>query len=167
MKTVDTKKICVAGMMVAIGVLGSNFYLPIGAAKCLPVQHMVNVISGILLGTPYSVAIAFVISTIRIILGTGTLLAYPGSMCGAFLCGLLYTLTKKRMYGYVGEVIGTSIFGAMLAYPVGVFLLGKPMALFGMVIPFFISTFGGTFIAGIVLSGVFRHLAFSKKICEK
>ena len=23
-------------------------------------------------------------------MGTGTLLAFPGSMCGAFLCGMLY-----------------------------------------------------------------------------
>lgn len=151
MKQWNKKKMCFASMIVAVGVIGSNFYIPIGPAKCLPIQHMINVVGGILLGPAYSVAIAFLISTIRILLGMGTLLAYSGSMSGAFLCGFLYQKTKKKAFAYVGEVVGTGLIGAMLSYPIGTLLLGKEMALFGMVIPFCISTIGGTVIAGILM----------------
>lgn len=152
----NLKKLCFAGILVAIGVVCSAFAIPVGASKCLPVQHMVNVIAGITLGPVYAVLMAFVTSTIRILLGTGSLLAYPGSMCGALLCGLLYRFTKKPICGYIGEIIGTGIIGAILSYPIGTLILGKEMALFGMVIPFSISTIGGTIIAGVLLTALFK-----------
>ena len=152
----ELKKLCFSGLLVAMGVVCSAFAIPVGASKCLPIQHMVNVIAGITLGPIYGVTIAFVTSTIRILLGTGSLLAYPGSMCGALLCGVLYRLTKKPICGYIGEVVGTGIIGALLSYPIGTLLLGKEMALFGMVIPFSISTIGGTLIAGLLLTALFK-----------
>ena len=36
---------------------------------------------------------AFITSLIRVLMRTGTLLAFPGSMCGALLAGLMY---KKK-----------------------------------------------------------------------
>ena len=81
------KKIVVSGMLVGVAVALSGFSIPIGASRCFPAQHLINVIAGIFLGPAYGVGMAFCTSVIRNLLGTGSLLAFPGSMVGAFLCG--------------------------------------------------------------------------------
>ena len=137
------KKISLAGILIAIAVTCSAFYIPIGAAKCFPIQHAVNVIAGVILGPLYAVIMAFVTSLIRVFTGTGSMLAFPGSMIGAFLCGILYKYSKRIIAAYLGEIIGTGILGAIVAYPVAAFILSKKAALFGFVIPFFVSSAGG------------------------
>ena len=61
----DVKKLVVSGMLTAVAVALSTFSIPIGASRCFPVQHMVNVMAGVFLGPVYSVAIAFCTSLIR------------------------------------------------------------------------------------------------------
>ena len=51
----------------------------------------------------------------------------------------------------LGEVIGTGLIGAIIAYPISKILLGKEVALFAYVIPFSISCVGGALIAYIFL----------------
>ena len=78
----NVKKLVVSGMLTALAVALSTFSVPIGASKCFPIQHMVNVMAGVFLGPVYGVAIAFCTSLIRNLMGTGSLLAFPGSMVG-------------------------------------------------------------------------------------
>lgn len=143
----NVRKLALAGIFVALGVVCSVFYIPIGVSKVFPVQHMINVLAGVILGPFYAVSMAFVTSLIRVVMGTGSLLAFPGSMCGALLCGLLFKYTKNMNMAFVGEVFGTGIIGAILAYPVATLLLSKNAALFGFVIPFGISTLAGAAIS--------------------
>ena len=75
-----------------------------------------------MLGPWYGTGMAFITSLIRVLVGTGSLLAFPGSMCGALLCGLLYQRFKNLPLTYVGEVFGTSVIGGLLAYPVACLL---------------------------------------------
>ena len=102
--------------------------------------------------------------SIRNLLGTGSLLAFPGSMVGAFLGALLYRQTGKIWTAFAGEILGTGILGGMLCYPVAAFLLGnKEAAVFTYVLPFLISTVGGCMLAAVLLgalykSGALRHL---------
>ncbi len=147
----DTKKLAIAGILIALGVIGGALAIPVGASKCCPVQHMVNVIAAVILGPWYGVIMAAITSMLRVMLGLGTWLAFPGSMCGALLAGLLYKMLRKLPVAAVGELFGTAIIGAMLAYPVAVFVMGKEAALFLYVVPFFVSSFGGTVIALILL----------------
>ena len=114
-------------------------------------QHFVNVIAGITLGPVYGVACAFVAALLRNILGTGSLLAFPGSMVGVFLAALLYKKFKKIELAVIGEVIGTGIIGALLAYPVAAVLLGREVALFVYIVPFSLSSIIGSIIAYIIL----------------
>ena len=55
----------------------------------------------------------------------------------------------------IGEVFGTGIIGGLLAWPVAVFLfMGKAagdIAFYAYIVPFLVSTVGGSIIAGIVL----------------
>ena len=156
MKRESVVKLVLSGMFVALAVVLSTFSIPVGGSKCFPIQHMVNVLAAVFLGPGYGLGIAFCTSLIRNLLGTGTLLAFPGSMVGALCCGLVYKHTGKLTLTYVAEVIGTGIIGGLLAYPVAAFVMGKEVALFVYVVPFLVSTVGGTIIAAILVT-VLKH----------
>lgn len=55
----NIKKITYSAIFIAIGVVCSPFNIPLGFAKCFPVQHLINVICAILLGPIYAVSCAF------------------------------------------------------------------------------------------------------------
>lgn len=157
----NTKKVVVGGMLVAVAVALSSFSVPIGASKCFPIQHVCNVIAGVFLGPVYGVGMAFCTSLIRNLMGTGSLLAFPGSMVGALLCGMLYQHTRKLTAAYVGEVFGTGILGGILCYPVAILLMGKEAAMFAYVLPFLLSTACGTIIAIILIGALYKSGAFA------
>ena len=160
----SVKCIALTGIFAGVAIVGSMLSVPVLGAKCAPVQHIVNIISGIVLGPWYALAAAFIASVVRNLCGLGTLLAFPGSMCGAFLAGVLYRRTKKLVGAYIGELFGTSIIGGFLSYPIAVLLMGNTkVAIYGFVIPFFISSFVGTVIAIMITksmdkSGIFRRV---------
>lgn len=147
-----TRKITLSALLIAIGVMaGSIIYIPVGASKCFPVQHAINIIAAVLLGPWYGIAIAFCISLLRNILATGTILAFPGSMIGAFLAGIIYMKTRNVTFTALGEIFGTGIIGGLLAFPIAKFFLGKNVAALFYVTPFLISTIGGSIIGCIIV----------------
>lgn len=152
MKHETLKKLVTSAMLTALIIVLSGFYIPVGASKCFPIQHMVNVLAAVLLGPGWGVGIAFAASLIRNLMGTGTLLAFPGSMVGALCCGLMYKATKKYVPTCIAEVLGTGVLGGMLAYPIATLVMNKEAALFTYVLPFFVSTAGGTIIAAILIA---------------
>ena len=148
MKSTNIKKLSIAGILCAAAVVGSLFSFPVFGSKCAPVQHMVNVFCAVLLGPGYGVMVAFVASLIRNMLGIGSLMAFPGSMFGALVCGVVY----KRFHNII--VAGTSILGGLSAYPVAIFLMGKNaanLAFYVYVFPFFVSTAVGALISGMIV----------------
>ncbi|MGN1141030.1 MAG: energy coupling factor transporter S component ThiW [Oliverpabstia sp.] len=159
-KSVNVRKLALAGILIAVGIVCSPLSIPVGASKCAPVQHFINILSGVFLGPGYAVCMAFVTSLLRNFMGTGTLLAFPGSMCGALLCGLLYRYGKRLPIAYLGELLGTSIIGGLLSYPVAAFLMGNECAVFAFVVPFFISSLGGTILAGILVTAMKKMKVF-------
>ena len=152
MKTnLSTKKIALAGVFTALAVVGSFISFPVAGSKCAPVQHMVNILAAVTLGPFWGIGIAFIASLLRNLLALGSPLAFPGSMCGALLAGLLYKYGKKLPWAYVGEVVGTGIIGGMLSFPIARLVMGnEAAALFTFVVPFLISTCGGTLIAILI-----------------
>ena len=162
-----TKKLTVSALLIAIGALaGQLIYIPIGASKCFPVQHTMNVLSAVLLGPYYGVANAFCISLLRNFMGTGSLMAFPGSMVGALLAGQMYRLTQNNYVTAAGEVFGTGILGGFLAVPIATFLMGNAVGAFAYVVPFLISTTGGSVIAVIILQSK-AFVKTAKKIIEE
>ena len=148
MKHYSAKKLALAGMFCALAVVGSVFSFPVFGSKCAPVQHMVNILCAVLLGPYYGVGVAFVASLLRNLLGLGSLMAFPGSMFGALLCGLVFHKTKKLLPTLVGEVFGTAIL-----------LMGKSagdIAFYAYIVPFLVSTAGGAVIAGVLLAALSR-----------
>lgn len=153
----NTKKLALAGVFCALAVVGSLFSFPVFGSKCAPVQHMVNIMCAIFLGPGYGVAVAFAASLIRNLLGLGSLLAFPGSMIGALLCGLMYWKVKKIIPTLIAEVFGTGILGGLCAYPMAILFMGKTagdIAFYAYVIPFLVSTAGGAIISGLILAAL-------------
>ena len=151
----STRKLTLAAILTATAVVGSVVSFPILGSRCAPVQHMVNVFCAVLLGTRYGVGSAFVASFLRNIFGLGTLLAFPGSMCGAFLSGLVYSRTKNIWLTVVAEAFGTGIVGGLCAYPIAILFMGKvagDIAFYVYVVPFLISTVCGSILAGLVVN---------------
>ena len=154
MKNVSVKKLALAGMLCALCVVGSVFSFPMFGSKCAPIQHMVNVTCAVLLGPWWGVGVAFVASLLRNLLGLGSLMAFPGSMFGALLCGVVYWKTKNILATLVGEVLG-----GLCAYPVAIFLMGKSagdIAFYAYIVPFLISTAVGSIIAGVLVYSLQR-----------
>ena len=153
MKQFGTRKLCYAGILCAVAVVGSFFYIPVFGSKCVPVQHMVNILCAVLLGPFYGVGVAFCASLIRNLLGIGSLMAFPGSMFGALLCGLAFWKTKSIPLTLIAEVFGTAVLGGLCAYPVAILCMGM-QAFYAYVIPFLISTAGGAILSGILLGAL-------------
>lgn len=141
-------------MLVAVGVVASYAVaMPLFGARLFPAQHAINVVAGVLLGPVYGGLVALGIALIRIILGTGTLLAIPGSLFGVVLAGLFYSATRSRLAAMAGEVVGTGLVGALAAYPIATLILGNPgVAQAG--IAFYILPFAASSVAGAVLGGL-------------
>ncbi|MEE0799849.1 MAG: energy coupling factor transporter S component ThiW [Gemmiger sp.] len=165
MKQSNTKKLALAGVLCAVAVAGSLFSFPVFGSKCAPVQHMVNVLCAVLLGPWYGLGAAFVASLLRNLLGIGSLMAFPGSMCGALLCGVVYHKTRKLLPTLIGEVFGTGIIGGLLAWPVAILLMGQAageVAFYAYVVPFLVSTVGGSIIAGVILYALQKNGALTR-----
>lgn len=169
MRSYSTKKLALAGILCAVAVVGSMFSFPVFGSKCAPVQHMVNILCAVFLGPWYGVAVAFVASILRNLLGWGTLLAFPGSMCGALLCGVACWKSKNLPVTLAAEIFGTGIIGGLLSYPIAISMIGVDPAtitFYTYVLLFLVSTVGGSILAGALVfalqkSGALRSMQSS------
>jgi|SRR5690606_31735534 len=147
-----TRKLVLMAMFVAIGVAGSAFvYFPAGIARAYPIQHAINVIAAILFGPGPAILIAFLTGVVRILTGTGSLLAFPGGMIGALLAGLMYAKFGKVWLAGLGEVVGTGIIASLVAVPYARLLMGTEFGALFFVPPFFISSLTGAILGGILV----------------
>jgi len=109
------RRIALSAVLSALTVALSPLYIPLGATKCFPAQHMMNAVAGVLLGPWYAAAMAVVTGTVRNALGLGTLYAYPGGIPGALVVGLIHRYLKKTDLAALAEPIGTVAVGATLS----------------------------------------------------
>ncbi|MCH3950581.1 MAG: energy coupling factor transporter S component ThiW [Acidaminococcus sp.] len=162
----STYRLTLSAIFIAIGTLTANlFYIPVGVSKCFPMQNMIDALTGALMGPANATIIAFLISLLRNLLGTGSPLAFPGSMIGAFLAGILYKRFRKIPAAMFGELFGTGIIGAWISAFISSYLLGKDVPFYFFVAPFLLSSGGGVILAGILLKTPFIQ-AIGKKLAE-
>ena len=93
-------------------VLNTFVYFPAMA----PFQHFVDVLATVFLGPWYACASAFICGVLRMMSGR-TIQAITGAVFGPILGGLLYKKTKNVYLVFLGEVVGTGLFGALASYP--------------------------------------------------
>lgn len=158
---------------VALGVALSAFSIPVGPAKVLPFQHMINVLVGILVGPLDAALVAIIIGIIRNALGTGTVLAFAG-IFGGLVVGSIYRYVWRNESVALLESLGTVVIGGTLGYllllPVTQptsflgFMPGKPLAqeflgftgMFALWVSFAVSSIPGSALGLIVLKALRR-----------
>lgn len=155
----QTRKLTMAALLVALGTLSAHLIsIPAGVSRCFPVQHAINVISAVVLGTDYAIIISFLIAALRNLFGTGSLLAFPGSMLGAALAGVAYSRLQRVGAAMAGEIIGTGLIGGLVAWVIAATFLGSKAAAWFFIPPFMVSTVGGSLIAFLLLkTGIFKQ----------
>ena len=147
-----TRKLTLAGILVAAAVLGGIFSFPVMGSRCAPMQHLVNILAAVFLGPLWGIGVAFAASLLRNIAGLGSLMAFPGSMIGALCCGLAYHYTKRLGITCIAEAVGTGILGALAAYLVAALLMGlNPSSYTVYIVPFLLSTGAGSLLAYVLL----------------
>ena len=113
------RRLALAAALGGMAVALSGIYIPIGPTKAYPVQHMVNVIAGILLGPLWAGGLAAVIGIVRMQLGLGTIYAIPGGIPGAIMVGVAAMLLRRAgrnpILAAAAEPPGTAIIGFLLA----------------------------------------------------
>ena len=108
------RRLSLAGLIAALGVLLSGLSVPVGPTRCFPAQHALNALGGVLLGPWWAAGAATVTSLLRVSLGTGTLFAFPGSIPGALAVGFAAALLPDRWkpLGALAEPLATCTLGA-------------------------------------------------------
>lgn len=160
----NIRKLTIMTMFVAIAVAGSAFVsFPAGIARAYPIQHAVNVLAAIMLGPIPALSIAFVTGLVRLLTGTGSLLAFPGGMIGAYLAGVLYKRSGKAMFAAIGEIIGTGIIAPIFAVPYAKILMGTTVTAVFFMPPFLVSSISGAAL-GLILAARLQHTQVGKKL---
>lgn len=163
----NVRKVTITAMIAALTTITSHLlFIPVGFTRIFPVQHFANIVTAVLLGPVYALAQALIVSIIRNIAGTGSVFAFPGSMIGAFLAGWLYSRTKRMSFAFFGEVVGTGLFGAMVAYPIATLFLGQETALFALVPAFAISSIVGAILGYVLLKTLQKNTKFGGMLYE-
>ena len=163
MRNKNTLKLALASLLCAVAVVGSMFSFPVFGSKCSPIQHMVNVLCAVLLSASYGTSAAFCAALIRNLCGLGSVLAFPGSIFGAFLSAVVYKKTKSVVGALIGEVVGTAVLGGLCAWPLAALVLQvKEVAFYAYVMPFFISTAAGSMLAGVLVFALKKSGALDK-----
>lgn len=156
----NTRKLVLMAMFVAISVAGSAFVsIPAGIARAYPIQHAVNVVAAVLFGPAPAVLIAFLTAIVRVLTGTGSLLAFPGGMIGALLAGLMYAKFGKIAFAALGEIIGTGIIASLVAVPYARLLMGTEMASLFFLPAFLVSSTTGAVLGLVIVSRLVKSKA--------
>jgi len=125
------KRIAAAGIFIAVGVFLSALnpfgYFTIFGTKINPYVHILNAITGVLIGLLFSCITAVGIAALRFAFSIGTIHAFHGGISGALVVGLVAHYLKKKKPKYVNlaaltEPLGTVFIGGTIAYiiaPIG------------------------------------------------
>ncbi|MHA1110012.1 MAG: energy coupling factor transporter S component ThiW [Promethearchaeota archaeon] len=119
-------KVAMTSIFTALGVVLSFFnplgYINLGGFLINPFAHLINALTGVILGPFWAVISATFIAIIRFSAGIGSIYAFPGGIPGAMVVGIvaaIFSVLKKdklRIYAAFFEVIGTVGIGAVISY---------------------------------------------------
>lgn len=137
-----SRELAITALLIAINVvLSSIIIIPLGPVKAAPVQHFVNVLSAVIVGPWYGLAQALISSILRVLFGTGTAFAFPGSMIGVLLASMFYIYRKHIFMAAVGEVLGTGVIGSLICIPLAYFLGLQDFFIKPLMITFIVSCY--------------------------
>ena len=157
-----TKRIAATGIFIAVGLILSAFnpfgYFLIAGTKINPFAHLINAITGVLIGFTFSCITALGIASLRFSIGIGTIHAFHGGISGAVVVGTLSFLFRKKFPRFVEfaaflEPIGTVFIGGtigQLIMPIGdLFAIEGYLTYWGL---FAMASIPGSLMGYIILS---------------
>jgi energy coupling factor transporter S component ThiW len=155
------RKLVTAGVLSALGVVISPLLsFPILAFKVYPGQHMINAISGVLLGPWWAALISIIVGTMRIAIGTGTIFAYPGGIPGALVVGffswLFRRLRVRKELAALSEPLGTVFIGGTIATLIVAPMVGRSILLKATWVTWAMSSVPGSIAGYLILEGLRR-----------
>jgi len=161
-------KIAVSSIFIAIGVVLS-YLLPFGyfsilGTKINPFAHLINSLTGVLLGLYFSVISASGIAIIRFAANIGTIHAFHGGISGALVVGIVSNYLDKKNPKYIEysvftEPIGTVFIGGTITALIEGFTLGNLLFYWWL---FFLSSIVGSTI-GFVILKILKDSGISRK----
>lgn len=155
-----TLKVAMCAIFIALGVVLSYFnpfaYILIFGTRINPFAHLINAMTGVLIGISFSCTTALGIAIIRFSAGIGTIHAFHGGISGAFIVGIIayYLRKKKPEYSNLAalcEPIGTVFIGGTIAYliaPIGESIIAGLITYWWL---FFLSSLTGSIIGFVIL----------------
>jgi energy coupling factor transporter S component ThiW len=126
-----TKKIAAIAIFIATGLVLSFInpfaYFTIFGTKINPFAHLINAITGVLIGLASSCITALGIASIRFSLSIGTIHAFHGGITGAAVVGTISYFLRKKYPKYLElaaltEPLGTIFLGGTIGHliaPIG------------------------------------------------
>lgn len=150
---VNVKQVSLGAILIALGVvIAPLLWFPVLDSKAFPGQHIINGLSGVLLGPFWAALIAFFIGVIRMSLGIGTIFSMPGGIPGGIIVGLSYWFLKKLGIRYselasLTEPFGTLFIGGTLAVYIFAPLTNREMFLIPVWIGWSFSCIPGAFLS--------------------
>ena len=165
MKRYNVLRLVVMALLIAIGVVISPLLRIEGMC---PMAHLINITAAVLLGPVDAFLVALLIGIIRMCVMGIPPLALTGAVFGALLSGILYKVTKGKIWAaVVGEIIGTGVIGAIVSYPVMAYICGREgLGWFFYVPSFTCGTLIGGSIAAVLLYRL-QHVGVLKKMQYK
>ncbi len=129
-------EVALISIFTALGVILSPIWFPVFSSKAFPFQHMINILSAVILGPFHAALIAFLIGVIRNSLGIGTIYAFPGGIPGGLVVGFFYRVLKGRLnrskawkLASITEPLGTVLIGATVSFLMVAPLIGDERVL--------------------------------------
>ena len=146
-------------LLIAIGVVISPLLRLEGMC---PMAHLINITAAVLLGPVDAFLVALLIGIIRMCVMGIPPLALTGAVFGALLSGILYKVTKGKIWAAVlGEIVGTGIIGAIVSYPVMTYICGRE----GLGWFFYVPSFTcGTLIGGSLAFIMLKQMQKQQKL---
>lgn len=155
-----TLKITTTAIFIAVGVVLSALnpfgYFIIFGTKINPFAHLINAMTGVLIGFLFSTITALGIAIIRFSFSLGTIHAFHGGISGAVLVGLIAYILKKKypkytIYASLFEPIGTVFIGGSIGYlvaPIGSTVISGLITYWWL---FFLSSIVGSILGFLML----------------
>jgi len=121
---IQLRRITLLTVFTALGVaLSPITWFQFLTTKAYPTQHLINALTGVILGPWWGMLTALLIGIIRNMIGVGTLYAFPGGVPGALIVGLTYMITSRSRNRFLR-------YSAALMEPVGTVLIGGTISVF-------------------------------------
>jgi energy coupling factor transporter S component ThiW len=163
-----TIRVALAAILIAVGVVLSYLnpfgYFEILGTRINPFAHLINALTGVLLGLSFSIISALGIAVIRFSTGIGSIHAFHGGISGAFVVGIVSYFVNKKYpkfveYAAFTEPLGTVFIGGTITALIEGFTIANLLFFWWL---FMLSSVVGS-ILGFIILKIAKRSGYTRK----